>query len=134
MVSKYDENLNQVQVDGIIEIKLNLNDSLKTLNMKLLLITSILEFEKEVCKLFKKAEIIVYSTTNIQGHKFFKKNDIQDNWFSANRDSVDSKLYFSFTSEEKTDEILKSVEDFNAKTTSSNPLKAIVLDIEKFIN
>lgn len=102
--------------------------------MKLLLITSISEFEKEVCQLFKKSEINVYSTSDIQGHKFFARNDIKDNWFSAHRDSVDSKLYFSFTSEEKSDQILKGVEQFNAETTSSNPIKAIVLDIEKFIN
>lgn len=102
--------------------------------MKLLLITSILEFEKEVCQLFKKAEIIVYSTSDIQGHKFFTGNNIQDNWFSAHRDSFDSKLYFSFTSEDKIEAIFKSIDQFNIETTSSNPIKAIVLDIEKFIN
>ena len=82
--------------------------------MKLLLITSILEFEKEVCKLFKKAEIQVYSTSDIQGQKFFASKNIQDNWFSAQRDSYDSKLYFSFTSEDKIDAIFKSVEEFNS--------------------
>ncbi|WP_111709330.1 hypothetical protein [Lutibacter citreus] len=102
--------------------------------MKLLLITSVLEFEKEVCKLFKKAEVIVYSTSEIQGHKFFKGNDIQTNWFSAQQDTVNSKLYFSFTSEEKIDTIFKGVKEFNAEKSDSNPIKAIVLDIEKYIN
>lgn len=101
--------------------------------MKLLLITSILEFEKEVCNLFKKSEIIVYSTSDIQGHKFFSGNNIQDNWFSAQKDTINSKLYFSFTSEEKSNEMLKGVEEFNNET-KTNPIKAIVLDIEKFIN
>lgn len=102
--------------------------------MKLLLITSVSEYEKEVCQLFKKAEIIVYSTSDIQGHKFFAGNNLQDNWFSTQRDSFDSKLYFSFTSEDKIETIFKSIEAFNTEKTSSNPLKAIVLDIEKFIN
>lgn len=106
----------------------------KTPKMKLLLITSVLEFEKDICKLFKKAEINVYSTSDIQGHKFFSSKNIQDNWFSAQRDSHDSKLYFSFTSEDKIDIIFKSIEEFNSKKTNSNPIKAIVLDIEKFIN
>lgn len=102
--------------------------------MKLLLITSVLEFEKEVCKLFKKAEILVYSTSDIQGQKFFASKNIQDNWFSAQRDSYDSKLYFSFTTEDKIEAIFKGVEAFNAEKSKSNPIKAIVLDIEKYIN
>ena len=112
-----------------------LHYSSKTSNkMKLLLITSVSEFEKEVCKLFKKAEILVYSTSDIQGQKFFVSKSIQDNWFSAQRDSHDSKLYFSFTTEDKIDIIFKSVEEFNAEKSKSNPIKAIVLDIEKYIN
>ena len=102
--------------------------------MKLLLITSISEFEKDVCNLFKTAEIVVYSTSDIQGHKFFTGNNIQDNWFSAHRDSYDSKLYFSFTSENKIETIFKNIEVFNAQKKTENSIKAIVLDIEKFIN
>lgn len=102
--------------------------------MKLLLITSISEFEKDVCNLFKTAEIEVYSTSEIQGHKFFSGNKIQDNWFSAHRDSYDSKLYFSFTSEEKIEAIFKNIEVFNSQKKTENSIKAIVLDIEKFIN
>ena len=102
--------------------------------MKLLLITSILEFEKEVATLFKNAEIIVYSTSNIQGHKFFSSTNIQDNWFSAQSDTFNSKLYFSFASKEKIYEMLKEIELFNAEKQTTNPIKAIVLDIEKYIN
>jgi hypothetical protein len=102
--------------------------------MKLLVITSVLEFEKEVFKFFKDAEVKVFSTSDIQGQKHFASKNIQDNWFSSQRDSHDSKLYFSFTTEDKIDAIFKSVEAFNAEKTKSNPIKAIVLDIEKYIN
>ncbi|UMB61502.1 hypothetical protein MHL31_04670 [Lutibacter sp. A80] len=102
--------------------------------MKLLLITSVSQFEKDVCKFFKKAEILVYSTSDIQGQKFYPLKTIQDNWFSAQRDTHDSKLYFSFTTEDKVDTIFKEVEKFNAEKSKSNPIKAIVLDIEKYIN
>jgi len=102
--------------------------------MKLLLITSVLQFEKDVSKIFEKAEILVYSTSDIQGQKFFPSKTIQNNWFSAQRDSHDSKLYFAFTTEDKIEAIFKGVEAFNAEKSKSNPIKAIVLDIEKFIN
>lgn len=101
--------------------------------MKLILVTSILEFEKEVCQLFKQSEIEVYSSNDIQGHKFYSATNIQDNWFSAQKDTFNSKLFFSFTSEEKVDTMLKYIEEFNTKKTTTNPIKAIVVDIEKYI-
>jgi hypothetical protein len=101
--------------------------------MKLILITSILEFEKEVCQLFKKAEIPVYSSNDIQGHKFYSITNLQDNWFSAKKDTYNSKLFFSFTSEEKVDDLMKSIQEFNNDKTTTNPIKAAVIDIEKYI-
>lgn len=101
--------------------------------MKLILVTSVLEFEKEICKLFKKSEVEVYSSNNIQGHKFYSATNIQDNWFSAQKDTYNSKLFFSFTSEEKANNLLKNIEDFNNEKTTTNPVKAVVVDIEKYI-
>ena len=101
--------------------------------MKLIVITSILEFEKEVCQIFKQSEVEVYSSNDIQGHKFYSAINIKDNWFSAQKDTFNSKLFFSFTSEEKVDTMLKYIEEFNTKKTTTNPIKAIVVDIEKYI-
>jgi hypothetical protein len=101
--------------------------------MKLILITSILEFEKKVCQLFKKSEVEVYSSNDIQGHKFFTQTNIQDNWFSAQKNTYNSKLFFSFTSDEKVDTLLKNIEEFNSEKTTTNPVKAIVVDVEKYI-
>lgn len=101
--------------------------------MKLILVTSILEFEKEICQLFKKSEIEVYSSNDVQGHKFYSATNIQDNWFSAQRDTYNSKLYFSFALEEKIDAMLHYIEEFNKEKTTTNPIKAVVVDIEKYI-
>ncbi|SDX82749.1 hypothetical protein SAMN05444411_11037 [Lutibacter oricola] len=101
--------------------------------MKLILITSILEFEKDICQLFKKSEVEVYSSNDIQGHKFYSATNIKDNWFSAQKDTYNSKLFFSFTSEEKVEIMLKNIEEFNTKKTTTNPIKAVVVDIEKYI-
>jgi len=101
--------------------------------MKLLIITSILEFEKNICKLFKNSKIEVYSTLDIQGHKLQLPTNIQDNWFSSHRDTFDSKMFFTFTSEELIAKMLNEVESFNSNNTSKNPVKAIVLNIEQSI-
>lgn len=101
--------------------------------MKLLIITSIAEFEKDICKLFKSSEIETYSTFDMQGHKLQIPQNIQDNWFSANRDTFNSKTYFTFTNQSQIDKLLFKVEKYNAESSSNNPVRAIVIDIEKYI-
>jgi len=101
--------------------------------MKLIAITTMKAFEKDICNLFKISGIEIYSTTNIDGHKIQKPKNIQDNWFSAQRDTYSSKLYFAFTSEELIDKLLKEIEVFNTVKAKTNPVKAVVLNVEKFI-
>ena len=101
--------------------------------MKFLLITSVVEFEKDIYKLFKNSEIEVFSTHNIQGHKLQKPKNLQDNWFSDHRDTYNSKLFFTFTSETQIDKMLSEIKKFNRENKSNNPVKAIVSDIEKFV-
>ena len=71
------------------------------------------EFEKDICKLFKTSKIEVYSTFDIQGNKLQNPTNIQDNWFSAQRDTLDSKMFLTFTSEELIHELLKEVKKYN---------------------
>ncbi len=101
--------------------------------MKLVLITIMKEFEKDICNLFKASGISIYSTSTIEGHKIQKPENIQDNWFSAERDTYDSKLYFAFTSEELIDKMLNEIEIFNVNKAETNPVRAVVLNVEKFI-
>ncbi len=70
---------------------------------------------------------------DIEGHKLLSLKNIQDNWFSNHRETYDSKLFFSFTSEELIDKALDEVKKYNKKKENQNPVKAVVLDIEKFV-
>ena len=101
--------------------------------MKLLMITSVKEFEKDIYKLFKNSKIDVFSTLDIEGHKLHKPKNIADNWFSAQRDTSDSKLFFTFSSEEFVEQMLAEVKLYNQEKASYNPVKAVVMDIEKHI-
>lgn len=102
--------------------------------MKLLIITSVQEYEKHIPILFKKAEICAFSSTPIKGHKTNEYQDLQQNWFSYNSAGSESSLYFTFTSEEKVNYALELIEEFNKQIDGQNPMHAIVLGIEKFIN
>jgi len=101
--------------------------------MKFLILTCIKEFEKETVSLFKKAKITAFSNMDINGFKTQDHENLINNWFSSSTDNIKSILFFTFTDEEKINTLLEEVKIFNQNTESNNPLRAIVLDIEKFI-
>jgi hypothetical protein len=101
--------------------------------MKFLIITCIKEYEKETVSLFEKAKITTFSNTDINGFKTADTENLISNWFSSSTDNVKSILFFTFTEKEKIDILLEEVKNFNENIESNNPLRAIVLDIEKFI-
>ena len=103
--------------------------------MKLLIITSVQEYEENIPKLFKKAGITAFSSTNIKGYKTSETENLIDNWFSSDEDyKSSSSIFFTFTSAELIDEMLEQIKEFNIKIEGQNPMHAIVLGIEKFIN
>ena len=101
--------------------------------MKLVIVTAVNQYKKDVLMLFKNAEIRNLSESNIEGHKFYKVKNMTENWFSSERSSVKSNLFFSFTDEDKIDKLFELIKVYNGNLESKNPLKAIVLPIKKSI-
>jgi len=101
--------------------------------MKLLVITTVKEYEKETVRLFKKSGITAFSNADINGFKTSDTENLISNWFSSATDNVRSILFFTFTDKEKIDILLKEIQSFNATIKSDNPLRAIVLPVENFI-
>jgi len=101
--------------------------------MKLVIVTAVEEFEKEVLKIFKKANIENFSSSDIDGHKNVPQLLKASSWFSAEKNGNESIMFFSFTESEKIDGLFVLIEDFNKNIETNNPLKAIVLPVERFI-
>ncbi|WP_341220386.1 hypothetical protein [Polaribacter atrinae] len=101
--------------------------------MKLVLVTAVEEFQKEVLKIFKKANIKNFSSSDIDGYKNSPELLMASSWFSGEKSGNESRMFFSFTEKEKIDDLFKLMEEFNKELKTNNPLKAIVLPIEKFI-
>lgn len=101
--------------------------------MKLVLVTAVEEFQKDVLKIFKKANIENFSSLDINGYKNSPSLFLASNWFSAGKNGNESIMFFSFTNKEKIDNLFKLLEEFNNNIETDNPLKAIVVPIEKFI-
>ncbi|ULC57869.1 hypothetical protein MBM09_08035 [Flaviramulus sp. BrNp1-15] len=101
--------------------------------MKLLLVTVVEEYHKDILKLFKKANIESFSESDIDGYKTTSSNLSVSNWFSSVKGSAESRLFFSFTDDEKIEDLFHLIEIFNENLETNNPIKAVVVPIEKFI-
>jgi hypothetical protein len=101
--------------------------------MKLVLVTAVEEFQKDVLNIFKKADIESFSSSDIDGYKNAPSLLMASNWFSAGKNGNESIMFFSFTDEEKIDNLFQLLEEFNNNVETNNPIKAIVVPIEKYI-
>jgi hypothetical protein len=101
--------------------------------MKLLIVTVVEEFEKEILGLFKKANIESFSGSEIEGYKNHTSMVRTASWFTSEKSGVESSLFFSFTEDENIDALFELIKTFNQNLETNNPIKAVVVPIEKSI-
>lgn len=101
--------------------------------MKLVIVTAVEQFQKDVLRLFKNANIENFSSSDIDGHKNGTSVLMASNWFSAEKGGNESNLFFSFTEAENIDVLFDLIKEFNAQLETNNPIKAVVVPIEKSI-
>ncbi len=99
--------------------------------MKLLIVTSVSEFHKAILKLFREAHIDAFSSSEIDGYK----NSLiaTQSWFPGEKGGNESLMFFSFTEEDKVNGFFKLVEEFNKQLETDNPVRVIVLPIERYL-
>lgn len=101
--------------------------------MKLLIVTVVEEFDTEILLMFKKAHIDSYSGSDIDGYKNVASMVRTASWFPSEKGGVESSLFFSFTEDENIDQLFGLIKEFNSKMETNNPIKAVVVPIEKSI-
>ncbi|WP_456439847.1 hypothetical protein [Psychroserpens sp.] len=101
--------------------------------MKLVIVTAVEEFQKDVLNFFKKSNIENFSSSDIDGYKNASSILMASSWFLGENSGNESLLFFSFTENEKIDDLFNLIEEFNTNLETNNPIKAIVVPIEKFI-
>lgn len=101
--------------------------------MKLLLVTTVSEFQKDVLKLFKKANIEAFSSSEIDGYKNTNSLIATQSWFPGEKGGNESSMFFSFTDEDKITDFFSYVREFNNKMDTNNPVRAVVVPIENSI-
>ncbi|MGB3343572.1 MAG: hypothetical protein WBA61_06655 [Aequorivita sp.] len=101
--------------------------------MKLLIVTVVNQFEKEVLQLFKESEIESFSGSDIEGFKNVSSFMMNSSWFPSQKSGADSSMFFSFTEDKKIDAFFSLVERFNRDLETNNPIHAVVVPIERSI-
>lgn len=102
--------------------------------MKLLIVTLVNQFEKEVLQLFKESNIESFSSSDIEGYKNGTSSFMMNaSWFPSQKGGADSSMFFSFTEDENIDLFFEKVEKFNENVETNNPIHAVVVPIERSI-
>jgi hypothetical protein len=101
--------------------------------MKLVIVTVVDDYIKEVSKLFKKAGIATFSQLDIAGYKSRKANDSMSGWFATRDGGANSEMFFSFAEETHITALFQEIKVFNSNLESNNPVRAVVVPIEQFI-
>ena len=99
--------------------------------MKLLIVTAVSEYQDAILKLFRKANIEAFSTSEIDG---FKQNHgliAMQSWFPTANSGNESVLFFTFTDDVNIDVFFELGYEFNQHLETNNPIRAVVVPIER---
>jgi nitrogen regulatory protein PII len=99
--------------------------------MKLLLITAVREFEKDIKQILKKAQVKSFSYKDVKGFKDNSEDDLEANWFATNMQETESVLFYAFVQKERVELLFELIAGFNKEQESLSYIHIVVLNIEK---
>lgn len=99
--------------------------------MKLLLITAIAEFGKEVKQILKNAQVKNYSYQEVVGYRNATQDALNSNWFGTEMNENESIMFYAFVEKENVDLVFDAVTEFNSKQESQSHIHTTILNIEK---
>ena len=100
--------------------------------MKLVLITAIAEFEKDVKNMLKEAKVKSYSYKEVKGFRDASEENIESNWFGSEMNETDSVVFYAFILQQNLDTLFEEVTAFNAKQKTISKVHLAVLSVEKY--
>jgi nitrogen regulatory protein PII len=99
--------------------------------MKLVIITAIKQFEKDIKLQLKKAEVKTFSFKEVTGYRDSTEDALESNWFSSEMNQTESILFYAFVKKENVDMLFELIKDFNSTQKTMSHIHVAVLNIEK---
>ncbi|MBS1573605.1 MAG: hypothetical protein JST62_14520 [Bacteroidetes bacterium] len=100
--------------------------------MKLILITAIDEYEKDIKNILKHSGIKTFTVQSVQGYQNNEENDLSS-WFVSDSIATDSILFTVFAKKECVEKINERVVNFNQTQTLDTKIHLATIDIENSI-
>ena len=101
--------------------------------MKLLLITCVKQFKKEVKDILKKADVKTYTYKDVIGYRDANQFSMQDNWFAHDMNEGKSILFYAIMKKENIDLVFDLVTAFNNEQETLSSIHVAVTPIERSI-
>jgi hypothetical protein len=99
--------------------------------MKLFIVTSLKEYQDAVVRIFKVAKISVFSITEVVGFKDDHPLNLLEDWFASGDEKFDSRMIFSFTTDENAIHGMELIEAYNQSNDTGFPIRAFIVPVEK---
>ena len=99
--------------------------------MKLLIITAVLDFEKDIKQMLKKVHVKTFTYKEVKGFTDLSEEAIESNWFAGDMSETESILFYAFVKKENIDPLFDLINDFNVKQKTKSNIHIAVLNIEK---
>ncbi|MCB0451242.1 MAG: hypothetical protein KDC97_14095, partial [Confluentibacter sp.] len=77
--------------------------------MKLVLVTAIAEFDKEIKKMLKKAKVVSYSYRDVKGYRDSTEDAVETNWFGSEMNETESVVFYAFVQKQNVDDLFTLV-------------------------
>lgn len=101
--------------------------------MKLLLITAIQEFEKNIKDILTHSGVKAFSYSEVNGYKTKGGSLTTENWFSAGGTENSSLMFTVFVDDHFVDLIYEKIQRFNTKQEFQSKIHIATVAIEKSI-
>ncbi|KAA9040573.1 hypothetical protein FW778_00580 [Ginsengibacter hankyongi] len=99
--------------------------------MKFFIVTCLKEYHDVVTKIFKQANIRVFSVTDVIGFKDNHTPNLLADWFASGDEKFDSMIIFSFTDVENAEHAMDLIKKYNDTSDTGFPLRAFIVPVEK---
>jgi len=100
--------------------------------MKLIVITAIAEFDKEIKKMLKEAKVKSYTYQHVKGFRDSTEESLENNWFGSEMNETETVLFYVFTAKENIDSIFNTISEFNHNQNSISKIHIASLEIERY--
>lgn len=99
--------------------------------MKLIIITAVKEFEKDIKQILKKSNIFIFSYQEIIGYRNTTREANLDNWFPGERHENESIMLYAFVKSEDAITLFEQINEFNDKQETLSKVHLAILKVEK---